>query len=69
MKDKKLVIYDFRCKACGLCVHFCPKDALSFGDELNDMGYNFVRSDEELCVKCGTCRTICPDVALQVKEG
>lgn len=69
MIDKTLLIHGNRCKACGVCIHFCPKKALSLGDEFNEMGYNFVRSDDELCVKCGTCRTICPDVVFTVKEG
>jgi len=69
MKAKKtLVISSGRCKACGLCIHFCPKGALSLGGEFNEMGYNFVTSDGEKCVKCGTCQTMCPDVALKVKE-
>jgi 2-oxoglutarate ferredoxin oxidoreductase subunit delta len=66
--NKTLVINQVRCKACGLCIHFCPKSALSLGEEFNEMGYNFVRSDGEKCVRCGTCQTICPDVALKVKE-
>lgn len=66
--DKTLAINGARCKACGLCIHFCPKDALSFSNGFNEMGYNFVESDPELCVKCGTCATICPDVVLRVVE-
>lgn len=66
--NKILTINTARCKACGLCIFFCPKEALSLGGDLNDMGYNFVVSDSEKCVKCGTCQTICPDVALRVKE-
>lgn len=66
--NKTLVINDARCKACGLCIHFCPKSALSLGETFNESGYNFVNCDKEKCVKCGTCQTICPDVALQVKE-
>ncbi|SDO88918.1 4Fe-4S binding protein [Desulforhopalus singaporensis] len=67
-KNKTLVINSARCKACGLCIHFCPKKALSLCGEFNDMGYNFVQSDQELCVKCNTCGTICPDVVLKVVE-
>lgn len=67
-KEKTLHINSARCKACGLCIYFCPKEALSLGSEFNDMGYNFVRSDNEKCVKCGTCRTICPDVVFTIKS-
>lgn len=64
--NKTLVINSARCKACGLCIHFCPKQALGLGETFNEMGYNFVTSDTEKCVRCGTCATICPDVALKV---
>lgn len=64
--EKQLTINSGRCKACGLCVHFCPKEALALGDAFNEMGYNYVHVDDEKCVKCGTCQTICPDVAMKV---
>lgn len=66
--DKTLIINSARCKACSLCIHFCPKEALTLGNEFNDMGYNFVCSDDEKCVKCGTCRTICPDVVFTIES-
>jgi 2-oxoglutarate ferredoxin oxidoreductase subunit delta len=56
-----------RCKACGLCIHFCPKNALTQGDENNAMGYYVVRlKDNSHCNKCGLCQIICPDVAITV---
>ncbi len=56
-----------RCKACGLCIHFCPKNALAQGDENNAMGYYVVRlEDDSRCNKCGLCQIICPDVAVTV---
>ncbi len=65
-KEKTLRINSARCKACGLCIHFCPKEALSLGDEFNEMGYNYILSDDDKCVKCGTCKTICPDVVFTI---
>jgi 2-oxoglutarate ferredoxin oxidoreductase subunit delta len=69
MAEKRHIVNSARCKACGLCVYFCPKEALALGSEFNEMGYNFVHVDDDKCVKCGTCQTICPDVAIKVVEG
>jgi len=68
MAEKRLVINNARCKACGLCIYFCPKEAIVLCDEFNEMGYNFVDVDDDKCVKCGTCQTICPDVVPKVVE-
>jgi Dissimilatory sulfite reductase (desulfoviridin), alpha and beta subunits len=58
-----------RCKGCGICVAACPKKALSFSEEINGKGYNFVVNDHDKCVLCGICYTVCPDVACEFVEG
>lgn len=65
---KKLIIQKNRCKACGFCIDQCPKDALSFGEELNESGYTAVVSDDELCIKCGICYRVCPDSVFELIE-
>lgn len=47
----------------------CPKKALSFSEEINGKGYNFVVNDHDKCVLCGICYTVCPDVACEFVEG
>ena len=54
------------CKACGLCMASCPKQAISMTDEINTHGYKHVQVDREKCIGCGICYTICPDVVFTI---
>ncbi len=46
------------CKGCGICVAFCPQEAL-FLDESGK-----VDLVKERCSSCGICAVYCPDFAL-----
>ena len=46
----KVEIKRERCKECGLCIHHCPKKAISKSDSLNANGYYPVQIDDELCI-------------------
>lgn len=48
------------CKGCGICVAFCPKEALSLDDQEKAV------HNPELCVECGMCELYCPDLAVTV---
>ena len=56
------------CKGCRLCVGACPKGAIEPLTELNKKGYEIIRIDEEKCIGCGQCYTICPDYVFTIKE-
>jgi 2-oxoglutarate ferredoxin oxidoreductase subunit delta len=62
----ELSIREERCKACGLCVEFCPKNCLELTDRFNAQGYNPVglKLPEE-CTGCAICARMCPDVAIE----
>ena len=56
-----------RCKACGLCIDFCPAGVLAFSDELNSAGYHPVEAVKpEACTGCQSCVVMCPDVCIEI---
>ena len=56
-----------RCKGCGFCVDFCPKNVLKMSSELNTRGYLLPTVDDETrCTACGYCEAICPEFAIKV---
>ena len=57
-----------RCKECGLCISYCPREAIVMTDQLNPAGYKHVKVIEEKCVGCGICYTVCPDMVFTVTE-
>ena len=59
----KVLIEDKWCKACGICIEFCPKDVL--GAKID--GKAEVINEEE-CIGCKMCEIRCPDFAITVKE-
>jgi len=62
-EEPKIDIYRAWCKACGICVAFCPTGALA----KDEVGYPFVK-DIAKCVRCGWCEIRCPDFAITVEQ-
>ena len=59
---KELILNPAWCKGCGICVAFCPKQALELSGEK-------VRKKEgAACSLCGLCELRCPDYAIYLDE-
>jgi len=60
-----------RCKGCGFCWTFCPKEVLEESEEINSKGYHLPKvkeGKEEGCVDCKTCMLVCPEFAIYTIE-
>lgn len=66
---EKVILHLHRCKACGRCIEECPKGAVSRSGKTNKKGYEVVEVDQELCVACATCYTVCPDYVFEICSG
>lgn len=53
----KNVALNNNCFGCGVCAIACPTDAIKIN--LNDEGFYSPRVDENMCVNCGQCLSIC----------
>ncbi|NLJ34175.1 MAG: 4Fe-4S binding protein [Firmicutes bacterium] len=51
------------CKACGLCIAFCPRDVFTAAADGRPL---VTRPDA--CIACGLCDYRCPDFAITLAE-
>jgi len=62
-------IIEERCKGCGFCVEFCPRNVLAMSKQTNAKGYHPPEVvDGEACSDCGLCTLLCPDFAIYVES-
>ncbi|MDQ1335404.1 MAG: 2-oxoglutarate ferredoxin oxidoreductase subunit delta [Thermodesulfobacteriota bacterium] len=62
-KEGKVVINREWCKGCGICVAFCPEEALILDPE--EKAY---WAHPEKCKRCGLCELRCPDIAIELVQ-
>jgi 2-oxoglutarate ferredoxin oxidoreductase subunit delta len=70
MTEQKYIVNidENRCKGCGHCIKFCPKEVLEFSKKYNEKGYHYAKvSRIEDCIGCGFCYQMCPDVCISIK--
>lgn len=66
--NEKVYTKPDRCKQCGLCIAVCPKEAISYSEDLNALGNNYTIIDHEKCIRCGMCYTTCPDGVYEIAD-
>ena len=60
-----------RCKACEMCVRFCPQQVLQVSRLTNAKGYHYPEvapGKETACVHCEFCTLVCPEFAIYTLE-
>ena len=57
-------IIEERCKGCGYCIAYCPREILKESEAYNSKGYHppVVIADE--CLNCHYCELLCPEFAI-----
>jgi len=63
---EKVLTKPNRCKQCGLCVESCPTKSIHFSESINTSGCNFTIINNETCIACGICYTVCPDGVYEI---
>lgn len=63
----RVVVNEFYCKGCGLCVEVCPPKVLALAEtRMTAKGYHPVEMASQDCTGCGVCAVMCPEAALTV---
>ena len=63
----KIIVIAERCKSCGYCVKFCPKEVLAIGSAVNSKGYEIAEAvHPEKCNGCAICGRMWPEGAIDV---
>ena len=61
----RVIIIEERCKGCGFCIEYCPRDVLVISSAFNEKGYHAPAViDESKCVNCHFCEALCPEFAI-----
>jgi 2-oxoglutarate ferredoxin oxidoreductase subunit delta len=69
-KMNEVKVNDKLCKGCGYCVHYCPKKILELGKVRSSKGHFYPAvTDQDACIACLMCATICPEGAIEVAKG
>jgi 2-oxoglutarate ferredoxin oxidoreductase subunit delta len=65
----RILVDDEKCRGCGLCIVFCPRQVLAASTRFNHDGLSPVEQQyPERCIGCATCALMCPHVAIILVE-
>jgi len=63
----RIIVDAEKCKACELCVRFCPKELMRLSEATNRRGFHVAEcADPEHCTACAACATMCPETAIEI---
>jgi len=63
----KIKIDREKCKACGLCILYCPQGSIIMDSKINKRGVKPAKfKKNSKCTGCTFCALICPDAAIEV---
>jgi len=65
----KVIIDDFLCKGCKICIEKCPYKVLEVSGKVGDYGALVPTAvHEEKCTGCKVCVIFCPDFAIAIEK-
>ncbi|MFX1533006.1 MAG: ATP-binding protein [Promethearchaeota archaeon] len=65
VQEKELPVFNRSwCKSCGICVEFCPRNALA----QDEMGKAYLAFPKK-CNSCRLCELRCPELAIELRWG
>jgi NAD-dependent dihydropyrimidine dehydrogenase PreA subunit len=67
-----IIITEYLCKGCSLCIAACPPKVLTQGGILNRQGYYAVSYSGSGCTGCGICFYVCPEpgaITIRIRKG
>lgn len=63
----RIVVSEFYCKGCELCVDACPQEVLALSTiKITAKGYHPAEMVSLTCTGCGICSIVCPEAAITV---
>jgi 2-oxoglutarate ferredoxin oxidoreductase subunit delta len=63
----RIIVDAEKCKACDLCVKFCPKELMRLAEAMNRRGFHVAEcGDPERCSGCTFCAVMCPETAIEI---
>lgn len=63
----RMVVNEFFCKGCELCVAACPQEVIALDmNRITPKGYHPAVLIKAGCTGCGTCTVVCPEAAITV---
>ncbi|MDO4673900.1 4Fe-4S dicluster domain-containing protein [Campylobacter sp.] len=68
-KNTPVWVDESRCKACNICVSYCPAGVLAMRDDVHAvLGQMIEVVHPASCIGCTDCETHCPDFAIMVAK-